>query len=272
MIISSIVAGTVESWPSTTIAAESPTRIRSTPASSAIRPDGASYAVTITMRSPRRFISASSGSGSFPGRACRVRACADGWSRVISFQEQDVVDQAGRADAGGDGECRAVEVGDLDVVGLEPGRVRARRCAAGRVVGRQRARDRERLLALVRRRSALRDESASPSASRTVSTTRISTRALRSRTSCFTTATCCASLLPEPRDLRADEVEQLQADGGDAAEVAGPVLRPRARRPRQRARPTSRSPAGTSPTAAGAKTTSTPLLGGERASRSRSRG
>ncbi len=42
MIISSIVAGTVESWPSTTIAAESPTRIRSTPAASAIRPDGAS--------------------------------------------------------------------------------------------------------------------------------------------------------------------------------------------------------------------------------------
>ena len=41
-IISSIDAGTVESWPSTVIAAESPTRIRSTPASSASRPDGAS--------------------------------------------------------------------------------------------------------------------------------------------------------------------------------------------------------------------------------------
>ena len=40
--ISSIVAGTVESWPRTVIAAESPTRISSTPASSASRPDGAS--------------------------------------------------------------------------------------------------------------------------------------------------------------------------------------------------------------------------------------
>ncbi len=41
-IISSIVAGTVESWPSTVIAAESPTRITSAPAASASRPDGAS--------------------------------------------------------------------------------------------------------------------------------------------------------------------------------------------------------------------------------------
>jgi hypothetical protein len=40
--ISSIVAGTVESWPNTVIAAESPTSTRSTPASSARRPDGAS--------------------------------------------------------------------------------------------------------------------------------------------------------------------------------------------------------------------------------------
>jgi hypothetical protein len=37
-----MVAGTVESWPSTTIAAESPTRTSSTPASSAIRPLGKS--------------------------------------------------------------------------------------------------------------------------------------------------------------------------------------------------------------------------------------
>ena len=40
--ISSIVAGTVESWPSIVIAAESPTRIMSAPAASASRPDGAS--------------------------------------------------------------------------------------------------------------------------------------------------------------------------------------------------------------------------------------
>jgi hypothetical protein len=65
--ISSIDAGTVESWPSTTIAAESPTRMRSTPAASASRPLGASYAVTIAIFSPRRFRSASSGSGNLPG-------------------------------------------------------------------------------------------------------------------------------------------------------------------------------------------------------------
>jgi hypothetical protein len=41
-IISSIVAGTVESWPRTVIAAESPTRITSAPAASARRPEGAS--------------------------------------------------------------------------------------------------------------------------------------------------------------------------------------------------------------------------------------
>ena len=64
--ISSIDAGTVESWPSTTIAAESPTRISSTPAPSASRALGASYAVTITIFSPRRLSSASSGSGSLP--------------------------------------------------------------------------------------------------------------------------------------------------------------------------------------------------------------
>ncbi len=40
--ISSTVAGTVESWPRTVIAAESPTRISSTPAPSASRPLGAS--------------------------------------------------------------------------------------------------------------------------------------------------------------------------------------------------------------------------------------
>jgi hypothetical protein len=40
--ISSIVAGTVESWPSIVIAAESPTRMRSAPARSASRPPGAS--------------------------------------------------------------------------------------------------------------------------------------------------------------------------------------------------------------------------------------
>ena len=53
--ISSSVIGTVEEWPSTTIAAESPTSTRSTPARSTIRPDEWSYAVTITSGRPSAF-------------------------------------------------------------------------------------------------------------------------------------------------------------------------------------------------------------------------
>src|SRR5438045_3432272 len=78
-IISSIVTGTVvPSWPRTTIAAVSPTRITSTPASSAKRAPGASYAVTIAILSPRRFISASSGSGSLPAGGALIRRLLPG--------------------------------------------------------------------------------------------------------------------------------------------------------------------------------------------------
>jgi hypothetical protein len=59
--ISSIPTGVVASCPSTTIAAVSPTRTMSTPASSATWPDGKSYAVTITTGSPAFFISATLG-------------------------------------------------------------------------------------------------------------------------------------------------------------------------------------------------------------------
>ncbi len=79
--ISSIVAGTVDSWPSTVIAAESPTRTRSAPAWSASRPPGASYAVTITIGCRRAFISASSVSGSFPGAGV---AGAGFWGRMLT--------------------------------------------------------------------------------------------------------------------------------------------------------------------------------------------
>src|SRR5437764_996832 len=47
IVISSMVAGTVEAWPRTTFPAESPTRTRSTPAASTMRPVGWSYAVII---------------------------------------------------------------------------------------------------------------------------------------------------------------------------------------------------------------------------------
>src|SRR5438445_13638526 len=46
--MSAVVTCSVSSYPSTTIASESPTRIMSTPAASTVRADGASYAVTIT--------------------------------------------------------------------------------------------------------------------------------------------------------------------------------------------------------------------------------
>ena len=46
-------------------------------------------------------------------------------------------------------------------------------------------------------RRALREESASPSSSRTVGQTRISTGTARSRTICLTTAACCASFWPK---------------------------------------------------------------------------
>ena len=69
-----------------------------------------------------------------------------------------------------------------------------------------------------------RDESARPSASRTVGTTRISRSRFRSRTICLTTATCCASFCPKNATRRADDREELDADGGDAAEMAGPMV------------------------------------------------
>jgi hypothetical protein len=64
--ISSSDTATVDSRPWRTMPEESPTRIRSTPAASASCPLGASYAVTITIFSPRRFISISSVRGSLP--------------------------------------------------------------------------------------------------------------------------------------------------------------------------------------------------------------
>ena len=56
-----------------------------------------------------RFISASSGSGSLPGRACSGRASGTR-GHASSFQG-DVVDQAGGADADRGGEDGRVEVG-----------------------------------------------------------------------------------------------------------------------------------------------------------------
>ena len=210
----------------------------------------------MTIFSPRRFISASSGSGSLPGAAWRA-GLAGACSCGLSFQG-DVVDQAGRSRRGSRRRGRGgVEVGELDVVDVEAVAERARaprpasRVASARGQG-------ERALALVRREDALRDESARPSASRTVGSDASSSSRSRSRTIRRTRATCCASFWPKYATSRADDVEQLQADGGDAAEVAGAERALERSRRAPRRRPTSGSRAGTSPRPAGAKTTSTP--------------
>ena len=164
--ISSIVAGTVESWPRTVIAAESPTRISRRRRRRREPAGGASYAVTIAIGCRRAFSSASSGSASLPGAGVPGRACGDGWSCGFLL-EDDVVDQAGGADADGGGE-----------LGDRSRRSRRSRRRARRVPTRAAARSRvasARGSAKPRARpgrGALRDESARPSASRTVGTDR----------------------------------------------------------------------------------------------------
>src|SRR5688572_24463924 len=59
-IICSTVTGTVESSPRITFASESPTRIMSAPPSSDRRANSASYADTMTSRSPRCFLARTS--------------------------------------------------------------------------------------------------------------------------------------------------------------------------------------------------------------------
>ena len=56
LTMSSIDTGTVESYPSTTCPRLSPTNTIGIPVRSAAPADKASYAVTMTMRSERRFI------------------------------------------------------------------------------------------------------------------------------------------------------------------------------------------------------------------------
>ena len=109
------------------------------------------------------------GDRELPGRGrVRARVCCGRVLMRFSF-EDDVVDQAGGADADGAGEDGRIEVGDLDVVDVEA----VRRCEErARGLADRASRAREGARALRSRssaeRRALRDESASPSASRTV--------------------------------------------------------------------------------------------------------
>ena len=136
----------------------------------------------------------------------------------VSFFEGDVVDQADGADADGGGEDGRVERRDLDVVDVE-----AVEQLAGALAGRRVASARGRASARSRssgESSAFRDESASPSASRTVGRTRSSSVEVEVADHPPDDLDLLRVLLAEVRAARADDVEELQADGRDAAEVA----------------------------------------------------
>ena len=108
--ISSIVTGTVESWPRTVIAAESPTRTRSTPAvvgEPAARGvvggdhrDLLAAALHLAQLGQRR---------ACPGRACRVRACAAWCSCAAPPSRGTLSIRRVAADAHGGGEDGRVE-------------------------------------------------------------------------------------------------------------------------------------------------------------------
>ena len=73
-----------------------------------------------------------------------------------------------------------------------------------------------------RERRTFRDESASPSASRTVGRTRTSSPRVEVANHALDHGGSLRVLLPEVRDVRPDG-EELEADRGDTAEVSRPV-------------------------------------------------
>src|SRR5438445_869437 len=138
------------------MAAESPTRTLSTPAASASRALGASYAVTIAILPPRSLMRAKSDSEN------RSSDMIDLFSSSRDLQaaliELNIVDETRRADA-----CRdrqggmSIEVSDRDVLGVDTGQHRTSRrngIGAGTVGSKtcvERARNRQRPLAFQRR-------------------------------------------------------------------------------------------------------------------------
>ena len=167
-------------------------------------------------------------------------------------------------------ECGAVEVRNLDVVGLEAGSCEhgARRVDVACL---QRARDRACTLALLGREARIpRREREPVVVARGLDDPDLD-RHVEVADELLDDRDLLRVLLAEPRDLRADEVEELEADGGDAAEVAGTV---RALEPFGGAAGLDprREPVGYISSAGGANTTSTPCSAANAASRSRSRG
>ena len=240
--ISSTVTGTVESWPSTTIAAVSPTRISSTPARvgepAAGRVVGGDHhdLVAAALHLERARAAAS-----LPGAGVPGAGCGDGSSSLLSFQG-DVVDQAGAADADGGGEDGRVE------------RRRPRRSRPRAPSRSSRARAGSRVASARGRASA----AAAPRARAGRCATRARGRRRRARSAATRISSVevqvahhpaddrdlLGVLLAEVRAARPDDVEELEADRRDAAEVAGPVRRPRAPSELLRRRPTSANPGG----------------------------
>ena len=138
---------------------------------------------------------------------------------ILSFQD-DVVDQTGVADAHGGCQHARLEIGDLDVVDVEVLQQLAR---PHRVFRRERARERQCSRALLGRQPCVPRREGEAVVVANGRTTRTSTSTFRSRTIRFTTATCCASFWPKNASSGADDVEELQTDRRDGAEVARAV-------------------------------------------------
>ena len=152
--ISSIVAGTVESWPSMVIAAESPTSTRSDARlvgeAAARRVVRGHHHDRLSPRLHLRELGDREPSGRGRGGCGLLRADA----HVVSPSSDDVVDEAGRADADGAGENGGIEVGDLDVVDFEAVRRTEERERGIAVARRERARERESCVPLLGRTGA----------------------------------------------------------------------------------------------------------------------
>ena len=179
-------------------------------------------------------------------RASRERASEGGCSSLFSF-EDDVVDEAGGADADSAGEGGRVEVGDLDVVDVEP--VRLPQGLQRRVADRASP-----------GRAAVRARSRAPPARAGRCATRARARRHRERSgrrcsstsrrevadqSCRITSTCCASFWPKYATSGRTIAKSLSTRSRRRGSgPGGAPLEDRAELGRRR--PTSGSPVGTS--------------------------
>ena len=166
----------------------------------------------MTILSPRRFIAASSGSGSFP---------AGGVLTGGSFREDDVVDQADAANADRGGEDGWVEGRDLDVVDVDAVQQAPR---LGGVAGGERARQlgcEEALLA--REQSVSGREREAVLVAHGVDDAELELQ-VEVPDHPAHDLHLLRVLLPEVDRVRTDDVEELAADGGDGPEVPRPEL------------------------------------------------